>query len=96
VLVTMVSGVISKKAMRHPITWVRKARPDRQRLAFMYQMIRQMIAGNETFGLTPRVTFGDLVSAENTTDRLHMLQTITTSAHDVLKTHMESTLTRDL
>jgi hypothetical protein len=96
VLVTMVSGVISKKAMQHPITWVRKARPDRQRLAFMYQMIRQMIAGNETFGLTPRVTFGDLVSAENTTDRLHMLQTITKSAHGVLKNHMESTLTRDL
>ena len=88
VLVTIVSGVISKAAMYHPITWFRSARPDRQRLAFMYQMIRQMLAGREVFGLTPRVTFGDLVSRENTTDREHMLQTISQSAHHVLKTHM--------
>ncbi len=96
VLVTMVSGVIPKQAMHHPITWFRKARPDRQRLAFMYQMIRQMIAGKEIFGLTPRVTFGDLISADNTTDRAHMLRTITQSAHSVLKAHMLPTLSRDL
>lgn len=88
VLVTMVSGVISKRAMHHPITWFRKTRVDRQRLAFMYQMILQMITGNETFGLTPRVTFGELVSAHNTIDREHMLQTITQSAHNVLEIHM--------
>lgn len=92
VLVTIVSGVISKAAMYHPVTWFRRARPDRQRLAFMYQMIRQMIAGWEVFGLTPRVTFGDLVSAENTNDRDHMLQTITQAAHSVLRAHMGSTL----
>lgn len=88
VLVTIVSGVISKAAMHHPITWFRKARPDRQRLAFMYQFIRQMVAGKELFGLNPRVTFGDLVSAENTTDREHMLHSITQSAHRLLKIHM--------
>lgn len=92
VLVTMVSGVISPKAMHHPITWFRKARPDRQRLAFMYQMIRQMVSGQESFGLTPRVTFGDLVSAENTTDRAHLLAAITKSAHHVLKIHMSRSL----
>lgn len=92
VLVTIVSGVISKRAMRHPVTWFRKARPDRQRLAFMYQFIRQMIAGREIFGLTPRVTFGELVSAENTKDRDHMLQTIAGSAYNVLKRHMAPTL----
>jgi 1-acyl-sn-glycerol-3-phosphate acyltransferase len=88
VLVTMVSGVISKAAMRHPITWFRKARPDRQRLAFMYQFLRQMVAGKEMFGLTPHVTFGDLISARNTIDRADMLQTITQSAQNVLKVHM--------
>lgn len=90
VLVTIVSGVISKAAMHHPITWLRKARPDRQRLAFMYQFIRQMIAGREIFGLTPRVTFGELIRVENTKDRAHMLQRITQSAQDVLKSHMVS------
>lgn len=88
VLVTMVSGVISQAAMHHPITWFRKARPDRQRLAFMYQFIRQMIAGKETFGLTPRVTFGDLIRARNTTDRAEILETTTRSAKKVLKVHM--------
>jgi hypothetical protein len=90
VLVTIVSGVISKAAMDHPITWFRKARPDRQRLAFMHQFISQMIAGTETFGLTPRVTFGNLVSADakQTKDRQHMLQTIIQSAHNVLKSHI--------
>ncbi|HEX5809101.1 MAG TPA: 1-acyl-sn-glycerol-3-phosphate acyltransferase [Anaerolineales bacterium] len=87
VLVTMVSGVISKAAMQHPITWFRRARPDRQRLAFIYQFIRQMTAGRELFGLTPCVTFGDLVRVEGSTSREHMLQTITDSAHKGLEAH---------
>lgn len=88
VLVTIVSGVIAKSAMSHPITRFRAARQDRQRLAFMYQMIRQILSGKEVFGLTPRVTFGELININNTTDREHMLQTINKSAYRVLKTHM--------
>jgi hypothetical protein len=88
VLVTIVSGVISKRAMRHPVTWFRTTRPDRQRLAFIYQMIRQMMAGKESFGLTPRVTFGELISAEKIPDCAHLPQTITEAAHRVLKVHM--------
>lgn len=88
VLVTMVSGVIAKTAMSHPVTWFRKARPDRQRLAFMLQMIRQMLSGKEIYGLTPRVTFGDLISRAHAKDTDHVLQTIIASAHTLLKTHM--------
>jgi hypothetical protein len=88
VLVTMVSGVIAKSAMSHPITWFRQARPDRQRLAFMLQMLRQILTGKEIFGLTPRVTFGDVISRHCVHDTHHMLQAIIASAHDVLKTHM--------
>jgi len=61
VLVTIASGVISPTAMRHPITWFRKARPDRQRLAFLYQLIRQFLSGKQLFDLCPRVTFGEIV-----------------------------------
>ena len=88
VLVTMVSGVIAKSAMSHPITRFRAVRPDRQRLAFMYQMIGQILSGKEVFGLTPRVTFGELINIDNTTDREQTLQTINKSAYRVLKTHM--------
>ena len=65
VLITSVSGVISERIMRHPITRLQKSRPDKQRLAFMYQMIRQIQSGKELFGLTPRVTFGELLTSAN-------------------------------
>ena len=51
-------------------------------------MIGQILSGKEVFGLTPRVTFGELINIDNTTDREHMLQTINKSAYRVLKTHM--------
>jgi hypothetical protein len=53
------------------------------------------ITEKELFGLTPRVTFGDLISADNTIEREQMLQAIIQSAHKVLKTHMAPTLSRD-
>jgi hypothetical protein len=61
VLVTSVSGVISQQTFHHPITWFRQSRPDKQRLAFMYQIIRQALSGKELFGLEPHVTFGELL-----------------------------------
>ena len=92
VLVTMVSGVIASSAMRHPVTWFRQTRPDKQRLAFMYQMIRQILSGTEIFGLTPHVTFGDLIRRDCMSDTDNLLPTIIASAHRVLKAHMAATL----
>lgn len=63
VLVTAVSGVISQQIFHHPITWLRRKRNDKQRLTFMYQMIRQALSGRELFGLTPQVTFGELLES---------------------------------
>jgi hypothetical protein len=65
VLVTIVSGVIAQAAMQHPITWLRKSQKDRQRLAYIYQIIRQVLSGRELFGLRPQVTFGEIVSSAN-------------------------------
>lgn len=86
VLVTIVRGVISKRAMQHPLTWFRKARPDRQRLAFMYQFARQMISGSEVFGLTPRVTFGKLIGARDGMVTARILQEVTRAAREILRT----------
>lgn len=85
VLVTIVSGVISPSSMKHPITWFRKARPDRQRLAFLYQLARQMLSGREIFGLTPRVTFGDVVSG---TIHENILADVEHAARRTLDRHM--------
>ena len=85
VLVTIVSGVIAQASMRHPITWFRRARPDRQRLAFMYQVIRQILSGKELFSLTPRVTFGEVLSSVN---HQHVLKEIKQSARRTLQQHL--------
>ena len=83
-LITIVSGVISPSAMRHPITWFRKSRPDRQRLAFLYQLARQMLSRREIFGLMPRVTFGEIIAGSNHED---MLAEIEQAARRVLDHH---------
>lgn len=89
-IVTIVSGVISKAMMSHPITWFRRLRPDRQRLAFMYQIIQQMQSGRELFGLMPRVTFGDLISKESAGGRAHILPEIIQAARRALRQHVVS------
>ena len=84
ILITIASGVISPSAMHHPITWFRRNRPDRQRLAFFYQLARQMLSGKELFGLTPRVTFGEIISGET---HEHMLAEIEKAARRILHQH---------
>ena len=85
ILVTIASGVISRSAFRHPITWLRKARPDRQRLAFMYQFVRQLLSGRQIFELMPRVTFGEILSGKN---HAPMLAEIEEAARRTLDRHM--------
>jgi hypothetical protein len=85
VLVTIVSGVIAQSAMRHPITWFRRTRADRQRLAFMYQIVQQILSGREMFGLTPHVTFGEILSGE---DHQIVLSEVEHAARLTLTRHM--------
>jgi len=85
ILTAITSGVIAPGAFRHPITWLRRHRPDRQRIAFLYQLARQMLAGKELFGLTPRVTFGEIVGG--TTHALPLAE-IEHAARRTLHTHM--------
>jgi len=85
ILITIVSGVISPVAMRYPITWFRKARPDRQRLAFLYQLARQLLSGREIFGLTPCITFGEMIEGKNYE---HGLAEIEGAARRTLHQHM--------
>lgn len=89
VLVTIVSGVIARSAFRHPITWFRKRRPDRQRLAFMFQMMRQILSGKEIFGLVPRVSFGEVIAPSEDLPQAQALEAITTSARGLLQSHLE-------
>ena len=89
VLVTVVSGVISRTAWSHPITWFRQKRPDRQRLAFMIQMALQVIGGREKFGLVPHVSFGELIGLRECGTAEQALQRVIHSARELLKSHLD-------
>ncbi len=86
VIVSIVSGVIDPACMRHPITWLRRARPDRQRLAMMIQIIEQMLG--RRFDITPKVSFGELVDMENIGNTEQTLEVITHSAQQLMQSHM--------
>lgn len=86
ILVTIVSGVIAPAAMKNPITWFRRTRPNRQRLAFVYQFSRQLLSGKQFFDLAPRVTFGEVVQGENHAD---LLADVEHAARRTLVKHME-------
>lgn len=86
VIVSIVSGVLDPGCMRNPITRLRRARPDRQRLAMMLQLIEQMLG--RRLDLTPRVSFGELLNMEDIGDTEQTLQVITRSAHQLMQSHM--------
>ena len=88
VITSIVSHVIDPRYMRHPITWLRRARPDRQRLAMMIQVIQQMLG--KQLELVPRVSFGDLLNLQAFRDSDEALQQIIIeSAKGLLKAHLE-------
>ncbi len=89
VLVTVVSGVLHPRFMHHPITWFRRARDDRQRLAMMAQVIQQMLG--RKIEIKARVTFGDLFSVNQVRGKDNILPAIIESARKLLAEHMQTT-----
>lgn len=86
VVVSIVSGVLDPASMRHPITWLRRARTDRQRLAMMIQIIEQMLG--RKLHLTPKVSFGELLDMEHIGNTEQTLEVITHSAQQLMLSHV--------
>lgn len=86
VIVSIVSGVIDPACMRHPLTWLRRAHPDRQRLAMMIQIIQQML-GRKT-EITPRVSFGNLLDTGLIGPADDALSAITEQARILMRAHL--------
>lgn len=85
ILITIVGGVLSPAALKHPMTWLRKERPDRQRIAFIYQLARQLLSGKQLFDLVPRVTFGEIIEGNH---HEHTLAEIEHAARRTLARHL--------
>jgi hypothetical protein len=92
IVVTIVSGILSPRSLKNPLTRVRKGRRDRQRVAEFIQVMQQLIWGKD-YSLTPRVTFGkpilasDLIRDDNATG---IMGQIIENARQVLNTHIAS------
>jgi acyltransferase-like protein len=86
VVASIVSDVLDPRYMHHPLTWLRRARPDRQRLAMMVQIIQQMLG--KKLELVPRVSYGDSIDGASIGDTEHALQSIVNSARQVLHSHL--------
>jgi hypothetical protein len=86
VIISIVSGVIDPACMRHPLTWLRHARPDRQRLAMMIQIIQQMLG--RKLEIRPRVSFGELLDLAHIGSAEHALPTITERARLLMRSHL--------
>jgi hypothetical protein len=86
VVVSIVSRVIDPAYMHHPLTCLRRARPDRQRLAMMLQIIQQMLG--QQLDLKPRITYGEVLDMERIGSAEHTLEVIRHSARRVLESHL--------
>lgn len=86
VVTSIVSDVLEPGYMSHPFTWFKRARPDRQRLAEMLQVIQQMLG--KKLDLVPRVSFGEAIDSRSSGTSDHSLQVIIQSAKSVLKSHL--------
>lgn len=86
VVSTIVSNVLDPWYMRHPLTWLKRGRVDRQRLAIMIQIIQQMLGKN--LDLVPRVSFGEAIDWRAAKEAGDSLQAIVAAAKRLLRAHL--------
>lgn len=85
----MISGVLDKGCQRHPITFMRRPRLNRQRLGETLQVITQMLAGKQKYNLRARVSFGEAVAYAGEYGVENSRGMIIRDAQELLKQHME-------
>ncbi len=86
VVVSTVSRVLDPRYMHHPLTWLKRARPDRQRLAMMMQVIEQMLG--RQLDLRPRVSYGELLDMESIGSAEQTVAVVTRSAQRLMQEHL--------
>ncbi len=86
VVASIVSRVLDPAYMRHPATWLRRARPDRQRIAMMLQVIDQMLG--KQLDLKPRVSYGELLDMEAFGSAAQTLEVVSASARRLMEAHL--------
>ncbi|MFN2119247.1 MAG: hypothetical protein ACK2T0_02510, partial [Anaerolineales bacterium] len=85
VVTSIVSHVLDPAYMHHPLTWLRRRRADRQRLAMMIQVIQQMLG--KRVDIVPHVSFGEMIAVDDSSAN-RRLESIVQSASALLSSHM--------
>ncbi len=86
VVITVVSGVLWRRALRNPITRLAKADWEKRKLAEFLQVIEQLTF-KRRLHLTPRITFGPPVSMADL-DRKNLMADLIARARAVLANHL--------
>ncbi len=83
VIVAIVRGVLSPGWMRSPITWVRKEKEQRQKIAEIFQVIYQVLFPGRLW-LSPRVDFSRTITTPELSACGGLLEGIRECAREML------------
>lgn len=83
VVITIVSGVLSAGWMRSPITWLRKEKEQRQKIAEISQVIQQVLFPGSLW-LSPKVVFSRIITTSELSANGSIMQGILGCAREML------------
>lgn len=91
VAVSIISGVLSPRFLRHPSTLLRRGRVNKQRLSEFFQVMCQLMSPGKIL-VTPQVTFGEALTLDElglrgSKDINQITQMIINQAREVFKIH---------
>ena len=91
-LITMVSGILSPKYIKHVLTNFRKSRRDKQRISEFFQVIQQMLSPGKLLQ-TPKLSFAHPIGVDSLSPdgkSINIMGTLTDRAQQLLTNHMFS------
>jgi hypothetical protein len=91
-LISMISGILTPKYVRHLFTHFRKLRQDKQRISEFFQVIHQMLQPGKLL-ITPKLTFGHPIRGKSllgSLDSSNIMDILTVKAKKLLDDHMLS------
>lgn len=93
ILITMVSGILALKFVKHPLTVFRKARRDKQRISEFFQVIYQMLYPGKLLQI-PAISFAEPLKFESRmeTTTLGVMQALVQDAMYLFQEHIRVVL----
>jgi hypothetical protein len=89
-LITIISGILSPKYVKHAFTLFRKSRRDKQRISEFFQVIHQMLTPGK-FLQTPKLSFANPIAFDHLSPpakSINIMGALTEQAQQLLTDHM--------